>query len=221
MEKKGRLYVIEGLDGSGKATQAGLLYEALKAEGTPVRKVSFPNYGSDSSALVRMYLRGDFGTDPCDVNAYAASSFYAADRYAGFKSDWGRFYGEGGVIIADRYTTSNAVHQCSKLPEGEWEAFLEWLFHYEYDLLGIPAPDAVAYLEVDPELSQSLMAGRYGGDEGKKDIHERNLEYLRRSARAAGWCAQQLGWKVIPCSRDGRMRPAGEILAQVRRALGI
>ena len=109
--KKGKLYVIEGLDGSGKATQSQLLYESFARKGLPVRKVSFPNYESDSSALVRMYLRGDFGRDPSDVNAYAASSFYAADRFAGYKADWGPFYEEGGIIIADRYTTSNAIHQ--------------------------------------------------------------------------------------------------------------
>ena len=157
--KKGKLYVIEGLDGSGKATQAQALYEKLRERGILVRKVSFPNYASDSSAPVRMYLRGDFGRDPSSVNAYAASSFYAIDRYAGFKSDWGTFYENGGVIIADRCTTSNAIHQCAKLPRDQWDIFLQWLFHYEYDLLGIPAPDAVIYLLVDPEVSQKLMTG--------------------------------------------------------------
>lgn len=212
---KGKLYVIEGLDGSGKATQAELLRETLSERGIPVRQVSFPNYASDSSAPVRMYLRGDFGTDPSDVNAYAASSFYAVDRYAGYKSDWGRFYDEGGVIIADRYTTSNAIHQCSKLPESEWDGFLEWLFHYEYELMGIPAPDAVIYLEVDPLVSQRLMNGRYEGDEGKKDIHERNVAYLRRSARAAAYCAEKLDWHVVQCSRDGGMRTVEEIRAEI------
>ena len=213
--KRGKLYVIEGLDGSGKATQAQLLYEALQARGDQVRKVSFPNYGSDSSALVRMYLRGDFGSDPSDVNAYAASSFYAADRYAGYKSDWGSFYEAGGVIIADRYTTSNAVHQCSKLPETEWDRFLDWLFHYEYVLLGIPSPDLVLYLEVEPEVSQRLLAGRYHGDEEKKDIHEKNVQYLKQSQRAAVYCAQKLGWKVVHCSRDGAMRTVEDIQAEI------
>ncbi|MDO5134205.1 MAG: thymidylate kinase [Eubacteriales bacterium] len=212
---KGKLYVIEGLDGSGKATQAELLRETLSERGIPVRQVSFPNYASDSSAPVRMYLRGDFGTDPSDVNAYAASSFYAVDRYAGYKSDWGRFYDEGGVIIADRYTTSNAIHQCSKLPESEWDGFLEWLFHYEYELMGIPAPDAVIYLEVDPLVSQRLMNGRYEGDEGKKDIHERNVAYLRQSARASAYCAEKLDWHVVQCSRDGGMRTVEEIRAEI------
>lgn len=219
--KKGKLYVIEGLDGSGKATQAELLLEVMKERGEEVRKVSFPNYVSDSSALVRMYLRGDFGTDPSSVNAYAASSFYAVDRYAGYKSDWGSFYDRGGMIIADRYTTSNAVHQCSKLPEEEWDSFLEWLFHYEYGLLGIPAPEAVIYLEVDPEISQNLMAGRYDGDEAKKDIHERNVQYLERSARAAAYCCEKLGWKKIRCASEGKMRAIEEISAEIRQVLGM
>ena len=135
--RRGRLIVIEGLDGSGKATQAKLLAETLAKQGKAVREVSFPDYESDSSALVKMYLAGQFGKDPSDVNAYAASSFYAVDRYASFKRDWGKFYNEGGIVIADRYTTSNAVHQCSKLPEEAWDGFLDWLFHFEYDLLGI------------------------------------------------------------------------------------
>ena len=219
--KKGKLYVIEGLDGSGKGTQAELLFGKLKKKGIEVRKVSFPNYESDSSALVRMYLRGDFGTDPSSVNAYAASSFYAVDRYAGYKADWGSFYEEGGIIIADRYTTSNAVHQCSKLPEEEWDAFLQWLFHYEYDLLGIPAPESVIYLEVDPEISQKLMAGRYEGDEARKDIHERNVQYLQRSAKAAAYCCQKLGWKKISCALEGKMRAIEDISAEIMETLGI
>ena len=216
MTEKGKLVVIEGLDGSGKATQAGLLYEAFKKQGIRVRQVSFPNYASDSSALVRMYLRGDLGQDPSDVNAYAASSFYAVDRFAGYKADWGAFYESGGVIIADRYTTSNAVHQCSKLPEEAWDGFLDWLFHYEYTLLGIPSPDAVVYLEVDPRVSQRLMAGRYEGDEGKKDIHEKNVAYLERSARAAAYCAKRLGWQVVKCTEGGEIRTVEDIHAQIR-----
>ena len=217
--KKGKLYVIEGLDGSGKATQSEILLKYFQEKGVPARKVSFPNYESDSSALVRMYLRGDFGTDPSDVNAYAASSFYAADRYAGYKSDWGRFYEEGGVIIADRYTTSNAVHQCSKLPEEEWDRFLQWLFHFEYELLGIPSPDTVIYLDVDPSVSQKLMEGRYKGDENRKDIHERNVQYLIQSRKAAAYCAERLGWRVIRCSEAGKIRSIEEISSEIRKVL--
>ena len=208
---KGKLIVIEGLDGSGKATQAKRLAAALQQRGERVREISFPNYDSDSSALVKMYLSGAFGTQPGDVNAYAASSFYAVDRYAGMKQDWGRFYDEGGILIADRYTTSNAVHQCSKLPEAEWEGYLNWLFHFEYDLLGIPAPDRVFYLQTAPGVNQKLLDRRYHGDEQKKDIHERNADYLAQSRAAAEFCARKLGWTTIHCVKDGSMRGIQEI----------
>ena len=213
-----KLIVIEGLDGSGKATQAKRLTKALVEKGIPVREVSFPDYESDSSALVRMYLSGQFGTDPQDVNAYAASSFFAVDRFASYKKDWRRDYARG-VIIADRYTTSNAVHQCSKLPREQWEDFLNWLFDFEYTKLGIPAPDCVIYLNVDPQVSQALMTARYSGDESKKDIHERDIAYLRHSREAAAYCAEKLGWKTVDCCRDGQMRSIEEIHKDVMKLL--
>ena len=213
----GKLIVLEGLDGSGKATQAKRLAAALAAEGRPVREITFPNYASDSSALVRMYLAGQFGARPDDVNAYAASSFYAVDRYAGYKADWGRFYEEGGTLIADRYTTSNAVHQCSKLPPEEWEQFLHWLFDYEFHLLGLPAPDCVIYLQVDPAVSQKLMTGRYHGDESKKDVHEKDVEYLARSRNAAEFCAAHLGWETVHCTQGDAMRSIEDIQSEVRK----
>ena len=212
----GKLIVIEGLDGSGKATQSDLLYEALLAQGNQVRKITFPDYNSDSSALVKMYLAGNFGNNPDDVNAYAASSFYAVDRFASYKADWGNFYEEGGIIIADRYTTSNAIHQCSKLPREKWDEFLEWLFDFEYKLMGIPAPDVVIYLQVDPVVSQKLMTGRYHGDESKKDIHESNLEYLARSRQAAEYCAKELGWVCIQCTENEWMRSVAKIHEDVK-----
>ena len=213
-----KLIVIEGLDGSGKATQAKRLTEALVEKGIPVREVSFPDYGSDSSALVRMYLSGQFGTDPQDVNAYAASSFFAVDRFASYKKDWHRDYARG-VVIADRYTTSNAVHQCSKLPKEQWEDFLNWLFDFEYKKLGIPAPDRVIYLNVDPAVSQALMTARYRGDENKKDIHERDIAYLRHSREAAAYCAEKLGWETVECCRDGQMRSIEDIHKDVMKLL--
>ena len=213
-----KLIVIEGLDGSGKATQAKRLTKALVEKGIPVREVSFPDYESDSSALVRMYLSGQFGTDPQDVNAYAASSFFAVDRFASYKKDWSRDYARG-VIISDRYTTSNAVHQCSKLPKEQWEDFLNWLFDFEYKKLGIPAPDCVIYLNVDPAVSQALMTARYSGDESKKDIHERDIAYLRHSREAAAYCAEKLGWKTVDCCRDGQMRSIEDIHKDVMKLL--
>lgn len=212
---KGKLIVIEGLDGSGKGTQAAELAKNLAAGGAPVRKVSFPDYASDSSALVKMYLSGQFGKDPQDVNAYAASTFYAVDRFASFKRDWGGFYEGGGIVVADRYTTSNAVHQCSKLPQEQWDAFLAWLFDFEYHLMGIPSPDLVVYLSVDPAVSQRLMTGRYQGDENRKDIHEGNLAYLRRSRLAAEYCSSRLGWRQIECCRGSQMRTVEAIQADI------
>ena len=213
---KGRLIVIEGLDGSGKATQAKLLAAHLAEAGQRVKEITFPDYASDSSALVKMYLAGRFGEKPDDVNAYAASSFYAVDRYASYKTDWGQFYEDGGVVIADRYTTSNAVHQCSKLPPEEWDSFLQWLFDYEFRLLSLPAPDEVIYLQVDPAVSQRLMTGRYHGDESKKDVHEKDVEYLNRSRHAAEYCAAHLGWKTVHCTRDGEMRSIEDIQKEVQ-----
>ena len=213
---KGRLLVIEGLDGSGKATQAKLLAAHLAESGRRVMEITFPDYESDSSALVKMYLSGRFGDKPDDVNPYAASSFYAVDRYASYKTRWGSFYEAGGIVIADRYTTSNAVHQCSKLPPEQWNDFLRWAFDYEYRLLGLPAPDAVVYLQVDPAVSQKLMTGRYHGDESRKDVHEKDIEYLARSRRAAEYCAAHLGWATVHCTENGAMRTIEEIQAEVR-----
>ena len=205
-----KLIVLDGLDGSGKATQAGRLAEKLRETGVQVREVSFPDYASPSSALVKMYLDGQFGSRPGDVNAYAASSFYAVDRYASFQKDWRRDW-ETGLIIADRYTTSNAIHQCSKLPETEWAGYLDWLFDYEYRLLGIPAPDLVVYLRVDPEVSQKLLEKRYEGHAEKKDLHEKDSAYLARCQQAAAYCAERLGWRTVECCRGGAMRSVEEI----------
>ena len=211
----GKLIVIEGLDGSGKATQAKRLAAALQQQGQPVREISFPNYESDSSALVKMYLSGAFGNKPGDVNAYAASSFYAVDRYAGMKQDWGRFYKDGGILVADRYTTSNAVHQCCKLPHEAWDLYLDWLFGFEYQKLGLPTPAMVIYLRLEIEASQRLMSERYHGDEKKKDIHESNMDYLRRAHEAADYCAKKYSWQTIQCAENGALRSIEDIGSDV------
>ncbi len=195
----GKLIVIEGLDGSGKATQSKLLCENLKKQGKNVLNITFPNYKSDSSALVKMYLAGDFGKKPEDVNAYAASSFYAVDRFASFKTHWEKFYNDDYIIIADRYTTSNAVHQCSKLKEEQWKYFLDWLYDLEYNKIGIPNPDLVIYLDMTPEVSQKLIMKRYKGDENKKDIHESDKEHLKKSRKAAFFCLEESLWHKIEC----------------------
>ena len=213
---KGRLIVIEGTDGSGKSTQFARLCQRAEAAGIPFQRLVFPQYQEESSALVRMYLSGQFGTDPQDVNAYAASSFFAVDRFASYRKDWSRDYAKG-VVIADRYTTSNAVHQCSKLPRQQWESFLDWLFDFEYNKLGIPVPDCVIYLNVEPQVSQALMTARYSGDESKKDIHERDLAYLKHSREAAQYCAEKLGWLTVDCCRDGQMLPIEEIHKRIMR----
>ena len=213
---QGKLIVFEGTDGSGKATQSELLCQELTRRGIPYRKLTFPRYQEESSALVRLYLGGAFGQKPGDVNAYAAASFYSVDRYASYKQDWGSYYEQGGLLIADRYTTSNAIHQMSKLPPEQWESFLGWLFDFEFHLLGLPAPDEVIYLQVDPAVSQKLMTGRYHGDESRKDVHEKDIEYLARSRRAAEYCAAHLGWATVHCTENGAMRTIEEIQAEVR-----
>lgn len=201
-----KFIVIEGLDGSGKATQAKLLATYFSSRGGEVRLISFPDYDSPSSSLIKMYLNGEFGTKPSDVNAYAASAFYAVDRYSSWKKGWG-----DGVVIADRYTTSNAIHQCSKLPEERWNEYLSWLFDFEYNKLGIPAPNVVIYLRVDLEVSQKLQAERHHGDLGKEDIHEKDREYLDRCQKAADYCAEHLGWKIVECCGNGTMRSIEDI----------
>lgn len=211
----GKLIVVEGLDGSGKATQTARLCEHLKAAGKNVMAVSFPNYDSPSSALVKMYLGGQFGSAPDAVNPYAASCFYAVDRFASYKTGWQGFLENGGIVVADRYTTSNAIHQCAKLPPEQWDDFIRWLFDLEYGHIGIPAPSTVIYLRVDPDVSQELMSKRYEGHEEKKDIHEHDVEFLKRSRRAADYCAKALGWNVVECISGGQMRTIDDIAAEV------
>lgn len=215
----GKLIVIEGLDGSGKSTQLELLPENLLKNGIDCKTVSFPDYKNPSSTLVKMYLNGDFGKNPNDVNAFAASAFYCVDRYASFKTCWESFYNNGGTVIAGRYTTSNAVHQCSKLPENEWESFLEWLYDFEYNKISIPKPDKVIFLDMPIEVSQKLLSKRYLGDENKKDIHESNTNYLERCRKAAVFTANYSGWEIIPCSENGNPRDIKSISDDILKAV--
>jgi dTMP kinase len=198
---KGKIIVLEGLDGCGKSTQLELAQETLAAVGMPCRAVSFPNYGSPSGEIITQYLHGEI---PCDGRngAYAASAFYAADRYISFVTDWKRDYDGGEVILAGRYTTSNAIYQMTKLPDDEKDAFLEWLWDYEYNKLGLPEPDLVLFLDMPVEVSQKLLSKRYEGDETQKDIHEANLTFMRKCRESALYAAERCGWSIIPCSEN-------------------
>lgn len=211
----GKLIVIEGLDGSGKSTQLELLEANLKTRGIDCKSVSFPDYDSPSSTLVKMYLNGEFGNKPQDVNAFAASVFYTVDRYASFKKNWGEYYNNGGTVISGRYTTSNAVHQASKLPADKWKDFLDWLYDFEYNKIGIPKPDKVIFLDMPVEVSQKLLSKRYSGDETKKDIHESDTAYLDNCRKAAVWTADYSGWETIPCSLNGEPRSLESIAEDV------
>lgn len=210
-DKKCRLIVIDGLDGSGKATQTKRLCERLCAAGCKARTLSFPDYESDGSAAVRMYLGGQLGDSPDDVNAYAASSFYAVDRVVSFLNSWGKDYKTYDYIIADRYVTSNIIHQMAKLKADERDDYIDWLYDYEYNRLGIPAPDTVIFLDVDPAVSQKLMLGRYKGDESKKDIHESNVAYLIGCRESARYAIEKLGWTVVKCDDGEEMRSMEDI----------
>ena len=207
----GKLIVIEGTDGSGKSTQFKKLTERLQAEGLIFKTLVFPQYSEPSSALIRMYLGGEFGTKPSDVNAYAASAFYAVDRYASFKKDWGNWYDQGGVIISDRYTTSNAVHQASKENPENRPEFLRWLSEFEYEKLGMPRPDLTIYLDVPTDFTEKMMRSREASTNTKADIHEKDMSYLATCREMGRTASQYYGWKVIPCVRDDEMRSIEDI----------
>lgn len=211
---KGKLIVIDGVDSSGKESQTLKLYERLKEEGYDIKRISFPNYKSESSALVKMYLNGDFGEDPGDVNSYAASTFYAVDRFASYKNDWGHFYENGGIILCDRYTTSNMVHQAAKIDDNEEKnKFLNWLWNLEFELYKLPVPDCVLFLDMPPEFGNKLMKQRANKITGgrQKDIHERNPEYLLHSYNNALYVANKYNWIKIDCVECERIKTINEI----------
>ena len=211
----GKLIVIEGTDGSGKSTQFRKLWEHLQADGIPFRHIVFPQYQEDSSALIRMYLGGRFGEKPSDVNAYAASSFFAVDRYASYKMNWGQWYEAGGLVLSDRYTTSNAVHQASKEPEETREQFLHWLYDFEYDKLGLPRPDLTIYLDVPTDFTEKLLRAREQDTHTQADIHEKDMQYLATCRKVGRKAAQYYGWTVIQCVRDGVMRSIEDIHEEI------
>ena len=213
----GKLIVLEGTDGSGKSTQFQRLTDRLSQEGRQFQKLVFPQYSEPSSALIRMYLGGEFGARPSDVNAYAASAFYSVDRYASYKKVWGQWYESGGLVVSDRYTTSNAVHQTSKEPPEKQSDFLKWLYDFEYSKLGLPRPDLVVYLDVPTDFTEKMMRSREAATHTHADIHEQDLEYLATCRRTGKAAAEYYGWAVIPCVKDGAMRSIDDIHEEIYR----
>lgn len=207
----GKLIVIEGTDGTGKSTQFAMLTRRLKKEGTAFRRIQFPQYLEPSSALIRMYLNGEFGENPNDVNAYAASTFYAVDRYASYQRVWKQDYLDGGMILSDRYTTSNAVHQGGKLEGAAREEFFSWLYDLEFNRMGLPKPDLVLCLDMPVEMSEALMRKRESDTGTKADIHERDDGYLHRCREVAKQAAAYFGWTTVSCVKDGQLRTIEDI----------
>ncbi len=218
----GHLIVIEGLDSSGKATQSKLLAKRLITDGHRVMSVEFPNYKSPSSSLVKMYLEGQFGSHAEDVSPYAASSFYAVDRYASYKTQWQDFYLGGGIVVADRYTTSNMIHQACKIEDEKHRAqFLDWLCTYEYELLGLPSPDLTFFLDMPVDLALFLMQERKNKFSGsaEKDIHEKDAKHLSATYRTALSVSAAMGWQRVPCSCNGSVRSIEDIAEDIYMAV--
>ncbi|MGL5355435.1 MAG: dTMP kinase [Cetobacterium sp.] len=216
--KKGKLIVIEGTDSSGKETQTALLFQKLSEKMESIRKISFPNYESPACAPVKMYLAGEFGEDATAVNPYPISTMYAIDRYASYKKDWGNFYNEGGVIVTDRYTTSNMVHQASKIEDSiEKEIYLKWLEDLEYNKMGIPKPDLVIFLNMPTETAEQLMAERKNKITGlaQKDIHEKDGEYLKKSHKNATEISKKYLWAEVKCVEENKLKTIEEISNEI------
>ena len=211
----GKLIVIEGTDGSGKSTQLKMLTDHLTQDQVEFKKIVFPRYSEESSALIRMYLGGQFGGSPTDVSAYAASTFYGVDRYASYKMDWGSYYENGGLVVSDRYTTSNAVHQTSKEPAEKQADFLNWLYDFEYDKLSLPKPDLVIYLDMPTDFSEKLLRSREQSTNTKADIHEQDTAYLATCRQIGRMAAKHYGWQIIDCVRDGQMRTIEDIHREI------
>jgi len=209
------LIVFEGIDGSGKSTQFKLLSDRLSGEGHLFKSLVFPRYDKPSSTLIKMYLAGDFGNDPDCVNAYAASSFYAVDRYASFVQDWREFYESGGLILTDRYTTSNALHQGAKMAPGQRELFFKWLYEYEFDQIGLPAPDMVLFLDIDAQFAARRLRVRESQTDTDADIHEKDMVYLKNCAESGRQAADRYGWQRILCVKDGIERSKDDLHVEI------
>ena len=207
---KGKLIVLEGIDGSGKSAQYRRLCSRMEKDKIAYNHIVFPRYSKDSSALIRAYLAGNYGSKPADVNAYAASTFYAVDRYASYKEDWGKIYEQGGLFLSDRYTTSNAVHQGSKLSDDELPDFFAWLSDLEYVKMGLPKPDLVIYLDVDIPTSLSRMQRRQERTNTKADIHEKDIDYLARCLHTASKACDYYGWTRVDFMKNGIERAVEE-----------
>lgn len=214
---KGRLIVIEAGDGCGKETQTKLLYDKLVLNNHAVKKVQFPDYQSESSALIKMYLKGEFGVDPNNINPYAVSTFYAADRYASYKRNWEKFYQNGGIILADRYTTSNMIHQGAKIQDPEErEIYLEWLWNLEFVKFELPKPDCVVFLDMHPEFSRILIEQRAKKlGENDKDIHERNYDYMVKTYNHASQIKETYGWITVNCVENGSLKSKEAIHSEI------
>jgi len=212
----GKLIVFEGTDGSGKSTQFRALCQRLDGMGKEYQKLVFPQYSEPSSALIRMYLGGEFGKNPADVNPYAASAFYAVDRYASLKKVWGDWYEAGGLVLTDRYTTSNAVHQAVKCAPADRPAFLRWLDDFEHNKMGLPRPDLVLYLDMPTDKAVELLRSREAATHTQADIHELDTGYLAACRESALQAAQVLGWKTVSClDEGGALRSIGDIHEEI------
>ena len=212
----GRLITIDGLDASGKETQSARLCAALRARGYRVRELSFPMYGEKSAVPVELYLGGALGDNPEDTNAYAASTFFSVDRYISYRTDWKRDLEDPDtIVVTNRYTTANAVHQLSKLPREQWEDFLAWLWDFEFGKLGLPTPDCILYLEMRPDIARRLLAARSAATGRTQDIHEKSADHLDKSYQAALYASDALGWNRIRCFAGDDPRPIDDIHRQI------
>lgn len=218
----GRLIVVEGSDGCGKQTQVDKLFDRLKQAGENVEKVTFPDYASNSSALVKMYLKGEFGGDAAKVNPYAAATFYAVDRWASFTSSWGEIYQEGAIIVADRYVMSNMAHQAVKISDAsEQEGFLEWLWDLEFVKFSLPIPDIIFFLDMPPQYSLELISRRKTknpSDVAAKDIHEKNSAYLSAVYQSYLLASKKYGWERINCVDRSGIRPVEDIHNEIYKS---